>query len=87
MSELETHVGTRGEVPEQVGFRNKLRARWRALPIEQRWGATIALQLALALGLWFLDRSLGYAALVVEVLLWLRSSRAFPGSSPSRPFS
>ena len=78
MSELETHVGTRGEAPEQVGFRNKLRARWRALPIEQRWGATIALQLALALGLWFLDRSLGYAALVVEVLLWLRKLPRLP---------
>ena len=78
MSELETHVGTRGEVPEQVGFRNKLRARWRALPIEQRWGATIALQLALALGLWFLDRSLGYAALVVAALLWLRKLPRLP---------
>src|SRR5919204_201593 len=52
MTELETHVGTRGEAPEEVGFRNQLRARWRALPEQQRWAATIVVQLAIAFALW-----------------------------------
>ena len=63
MSETETHVGTRGDAAEQIGFRNQLRARWQALPVEQRWAATIAMQLVLAIALWFVDHALGYAAL------------------------
>jgi len=57
---------------QEVGLRNQLRSRWRALPVERRYVATVALQLALAVGLWFLDHALGYAALVVAALLWLR---------------
>jgi branched-chain amino acid transport system permease protein len=57
---------------EEIGFRNQLRARWRALPQEQRWGITIALQFLLAVLLFFMDHALGYAMLVVAALLWLR---------------
>ena len=71
MSELETHVGTRGEAPEEVGFRNQLRARWRALPQEQRWAITIVVELAIAFALWGLALSLTYAALFVFALLIL----------------
>jgi branched-chain amino acid transport system permease protein len=71
MSELETHVDTRGEAPEDVGLRNKLQARWRALPQEQRWAITILLQLAIAFALWGLSLSLTYAALFVFALSWL----------------
>src|SRR5438093_4011976 len=78
MSELETHVGTRGEVPEEIGLRNQLRARWRALPQERRWAITIVLQLAIAFALWGLALSLTYAALFVFALLWLRKLPALP---------
>src|SRR2546427_682793 len=69
MSELETHVGTRGEAPEEVGFRNQLRARWRALPQERRWAITIVLELAIAFALWGLALSLTYAALFIFTIL------------------
>src|SRR6266567_1863390 len=79
MTELETHVGTQGESPDdQVGFRNKLRARWRALPAQQQLGATIAVQLAIAFALWGLARSLTVAALFIFALLWLRKVPPIP---------
>jgi branched-chain amino acid transport system permease protein len=74
----ETHVTTRGEAPEEVGFRNKLRARWRALPQEQRWGLTVAFQLAIAFALWGLSLSLTYAALFIFALRWLGKLPAIP---------
>ena len=37
---------TRTRPPRQVGLRNQLRARWRALPRRQRVGVSIALELA-----------------------------------------
>jgi|tagenome__1003787_1003787.scaffolds.fasta_scaffold20973623_2 branched-chain amino acid transport system permease protein len=68
-----THVGTQGESPrEEIGFRNRLRARWRALPERQRWAAAIAGQVALAILLFFVDNSLGYAVLTISALWWLR---------------
>ena len=78
MTELETNVNTEGEATEQVGLRNKLSARWRALPKEQRWGLTIAFQLALAFVLWGLARSLTYAVLFIFALLWLRRVPPLP---------
>src|ERR671937_2149063 len=78
MTELETHVGTRGEAPEEVGFRNQLRARWRALPEQQRWAATIVVQLAIAFALWALSLSLTYAALFLFALWWLRKVPPLP---------
>ena len=63
---------------EQVGFRNRMRARWRGLPAEQRLAATLGLQLALAIALWFLDHSLGYAAATVAALLWTRKLPPLP---------
>ncbi len=79
MTELETHMGTQGESPDdQVGFRNKLRARWRALPAQQQLGATIAVQLAIAFALWGLARSLTVAALFIFALLWLRKVPPIP---------
>src|SRR6266404_5408942 len=78
MTELETHVDTDGEAAEQVGLRNKLSARWRALPREQRWGLTIILELAFAFALWGLAHSLTYAALFIFALLWLRRVPPLP---------
>src|SRR5258705_3169646 len=72
MTEVETQVDTEGEATEQVGLRNKLTARWRALPDEQRLGLTVVFQLAFAFALWGLARSLTYAALFIFALLWLR---------------
>jgi branched-chain amino acid transport system permease protein len=78
LTELETHVGTRGEAPEDVGFRNKLRARWRALPERQRWLFTIGLQLAISFALWGLSLSLTYAALFLFSLTWLKKVPELP---------
>jgi len=47
VTDLETHVTTQGEAPEAVGFRNQLRARWRALPVTKQWALKIAFQLAI----------------------------------------
>jgi branched-chain amino acid transport system permease protein len=78
LAQVETHVGTRGEIPEQIGFRNKLRASWHGLPKQQRWAATIGIQLAIAILLWFVDRSLGYAALTITAIYWLRRLPPLP---------
>jgi branched-chain amino acid transport system permease protein len=78
VTQLETRTDTRREVAEQIGFRNKVRARWNALPQEQRWAVTIAFQVGLALALWFLDHALGYATLTVAALLWLRKVPPIP---------
>jgi branched-chain amino acid transport system permease protein len=78
MTQLETYVGTRGEIPEEIGFRNRLRARWRALPEEQRAAATVGVQLGLAILLWFVDHALGYAVLTIAALLWLRKLPRLP---------
>ena len=43
-------------VAEQVGMRNRMRARWKALPERERWGITIGLELLLSSLLWFVDR-------------------------------
>jgi branched-chain amino acid transport system permease protein len=55
----------------QVGFRNKLRARWRALPNEWRWAITVAAELLLAVLLWFVSHALGYAVVVLATIFWL----------------
>jgi branched-chain amino acid transport system permease protein len=78
LAQVETHVGTRGEIPEQIGFRNKLRASWDGLPKEQRWAATVGMQLAIAILLWFVDHALGYAALTVSAIYWLRKLPPLP---------
>src|SRR5205823_7547635 len=78
MTELETHVGTQGEAPEEVGYRNKLRARWRALPLEQQWAATIVIQVGIALLLGLLSFSLTYATLFIFALMWLRKLPELP---------
>ena len=64
--------------PEVIGIRNVLRARWKALPFWYRVGITIGLELLLAIGLFFLDRSLGYAVATVAALLWLRRLPPLP---------
>ena len=68
MAQLETPVGTRAEMPEQIGFRNRLRASWHGMPKEQRWAATVGIQLAIAILLWFLDHALGSAALTIAAI-------------------
>jgi branched-chain amino acid transport system permease protein len=63
---------------EEIGLRNQLRARWRSLPQQQRWGIKIALQFLLAVLLFLLDHALGYAVLVIAALLWLRKLPDLP---------
>jgi branched-chain amino acid transport system permease protein len=76
---LESPVEQWGEdAPKDVGFRNQQRARWRALPERQRIAIVAALELLLALGLFTLDHTLGYAVLTVAALFWLRRVPPLP---------
>jgi branched-chain amino acid transport system permease protein len=78
LAQAETHVGTRGEIPEQIGFRNKVRASWHGMPKEQRWAATVGIQLAIAILLFFVDHALGYAALTISAIWWARRVPPLP---------
>jgi branched-chain amino acid transport system permease protein len=74
-----THLGTQGDSPpEAIGFRNQLRARWRALPQEQRIGVSIALEIVLAILLFLVDHSLGFAVLTVAALYWIHRLPPLP---------
>ena len=57
--------------PEVVGFRNQMRARWDALPSRQRAAIAIGLELLLAVALFFIDHSLGFAVVVICALYWI----------------
>ena len=67
----------RGEL-EQIGLRNQLRARWRALPELTRVAIAIGLEIALAILLFFVDHSLAVAVLTVSALYWLRRLPPLP---------
>ncbi len=64
-------VGADGAL-EEIGLRNRLRARWRALPDSTRFGITLGLQAAIAVLFFFVDHALGYAVVTISALLWLR---------------
>jgi branched-chain amino acid transport system permease protein len=75
----ETPVGTEGDAPaEEIGFRNKLRARWRALPLTTRAGVSIGVLAMLAIVLGLLDHSLGYAVATVTALYWIHRLPMIP---------
>ena len=59
-------AGSKGE----LGFRNQLRARWRAQSEWTRVGVSIGLQILVAIGLYFLDHSLAIAALTISAVYW-----------------
>jgi branched-chain amino acid transport system permease protein len=59
-------------VADQVGLRNQLRARWKALPERDRHLYTIGLELLFSVLCWFVDTALGYGVAVVFICLWLR---------------
>jgi branched-chain amino acid transport system permease protein len=72
-AEQPIHLDTRGgDVHEVVGYRNKLRARWRALPERTRIVATLATQavVTVLLLLWVIE--LGWAALIIFAIWWTR---------------
>jgi branched-chain amino acid transport system permease protein len=73
-----TQLETPGEAPEQVGFRNRARARWNAQPVLTRAAIAIGLEIVLAILFYTLDRSLGYAVLTVSALYWLRRLPPLP---------
>jgi branched-chain amino acid transport system permease protein len=74
MSQSET-----GEArPDAVGFRNQVRARWKALSFKQRAGIAIAGELALAALLFAVDHSLGYAVVVISALYWIHRLPPLP---------
>ena len=57
-------------VIETVGFRNKLRARWHALPETTRLGISTGIVVGLGILLFFVDHSLGYAVLIGLLQGW-----------------
>ena len=60
--------GLTTSVIETVGFRNKLRARWRALPESTRLGISTGTVVGLGILLFFVDHSLGYAVLLAGAI-------------------
>ncbi|MFL5955014.1 MAG: branched-chain amino acid ABC transporter permease [Gaiellaceae bacterium] len=64
--------------PKDIGFRNRLRARWRALPFWHRVAIVAGLEILVAIGFFTLDHSLGYGVLTASALLWLRRLPALP---------
>jgi branched-chain amino acid transport system permease protein len=74
-----THVGTQGEAPqEQIGFRNQARAGWKALDFVTRIAISIGMELALAIGLFFIDHSLGYGVATAAALYWIHRLPRLP---------
>ncbi len=73
-----TEGATTGSPPEVVGFRNQQRARWDALPDAQRAAISIALELLLAVALFFIDHSLGFAVVVISALYWIHRLPRIP---------
>ncbi len=74
-----TELGASGPPPEQVGFRNQLRARWKAVPALHRAAFSIAVTIAIALLFYFtLDHALGFALLTVSAIYWLRRLPFYP---------
>jgi hypothetical protein len=71
--EQPTHVTTRGEAVETietVGYKNRLRARWLALPERTRLAVTLAVQIVLTLLLLAWVVELGYAMLIIFAVAW-----------------
>jgi branched-chain amino acid transport system permease protein len=64
--------------PEVVGIRNVLRARWKALPFWYRVAVSIGIELLIAIGLFFIDHSLGYAVATVPALYWVHRLPRLP---------
>src|SRR5215467_791336 len=48
------------------------------MPKEQRWAATVGIQLAIAILLFFVDHALGYAALTISAIWWARRVPPLP---------
>ena len=57
-----------GRAAQEIGLRNRLRSRWRALSMTQRAAFSIAGIVVLAIGLYFIDNSLAYGALTIGAL-------------------
>ena len=57
--------------------------RYRGLPDQTRWIVGTAIAIVLAIVLFFVDHSLGYAVLTIAALWWLRHVPPLP--RPRRP--
>ncbi|MEI8105707.1 MAG: branched-chain amino acid ABC transporter permease [Actinomycetes bacterium] len=63
---------------DEVGFRNRMRARWASRPAARRAAVVVAVEAAASVGFYRLDHSLGYGAAVVFTILWMRKVPALP---------
>ena len=71
-------AGIQDAPPTEVGFRNKLRGSWRRLPERTRVGISIGVLLLVAVLLFFVDHSLGYAVLIGGTIYWLSKLPYWP---------
>ena len=71
-------------VVEHVGFRNQMRARWRALPEQQRLVITIVVEVLVSVLFWLVDPGLGYAVALIFIALWLRRMQPAPVAARDR---
>jgi len=53
-----------------LGFRRSLRARWNALPERTRIAIAIGAEIVLSVLLFFVDHSLGFAAITITAIYW-----------------
>jgi branched-chain amino acid transport system permease protein len=63
---------------DTIGFRNQVRAQWKAMPFEQRLGVSIGVTIAFAILLYFVDHALGYALLTLSALYWIHRLPPLP---------
>jgi branched-chain amino acid transport system permease protein len=62
----------------EIGLRNQLRGRWRALSPSTRFAIAIGIEIAIGVLLFFVDHSLGYAVWIGSGLYWLKRVPALP---------
>jgi branched-chain amino acid transport system permease protein len=63
---------------DEIGFRNRLRARWRALPAASRAAISIGAIVVVSILLFLIDHALGYGLLTLGALYWIHRLPQLP---------
>jgi branched-chain amino acid transport system permease protein len=78
VSNVDTRVGTSGEIEPEGGYRSGLSKWWRRLPEHQRRILTVVLQVILVIAVWFVDHALGYGLAVIITFTWMPKLAPIP---------
>jgi len=62
----------------EVGFRNRLRARWERVPEQRRALVVVSVEVLFSILCWAVDHALGYGISVLFICLWLRRLPQLP---------